>query len=143
MDTPELEKEYERIVVEVFSELGRNREELLAEEEGVEIWKFLVEFQGKFVGAGRIAKTGDVYNLQRGSILKEYRLHGLHQGFSRLGVEFVKTIKKPHETVETYVHVLSRKSAERAGFVVDFSVPMRLDASPLIYYKATLPSGQI
>lgn len=63
VDSPELEEEYQKIVVEVFSEFGRGKEEILAEEEGGEFWKFLVMFQGKYVGAGRIAKKGDVYNL--------------------------------------------------------------------------------
>ena len=135
--TPELVREYEKIVVEGFTELGRERDEILSEEGG-EFHKFLVEYEGKFVGVGRVGKIGDTYSMQRGSILKEYRLLGLHEEFTRLGVEDIKKKKLPHEKVVTYVHVFSRKSAEKSGFVVDYLNPMRLDASPLIYYKAEL-----
>lgn len=142
VNTPELEKAYEAILLQVFSEIGYNSEEILAEKAEAETWRFLVEFQGKIVGAGRLVKTGDVYNMQRSAILKEYRLHGLHEQFSKFGVEYVKKIKKPHETLETYVHVFTRKTAERSGLLVDLSKPVRLNASPLIFYRATLPPSQ-
>lgn len=131
---PELQKQYEKIILESFADQGRDEKDLLAEKEG-QFWRYIIKLDDKFIGTGRVAKVKDTYYFQRGSVLKEYRANGIFEKSLKMGVDWIYTFKQPEEKIAIFVNVFSKTPAEKVGFVFDYQRPTRVGNSPLIFYK--------